>query len=145
TFWSISRSTLSGGSCSTWRVYCLLSFCTASFVAGGLVSISLPANASTYLSGGSDGFFVPVLAKIISCWSRRFLPFQNSWLLRQIRLALTMPTCPWAAGLRSGTCFSVYTSTRDTKMLYTLLNELSPSLRRWAPRQMFSRAALYCL
>ena len=33
-----------------------------------------------------------------------------------------MPTMPCAAGESCGTCFSVYTSTRDTKMLYTLLN-----------------------
>jgi hypothetical protein len=55
-----------------------------------------------------------------------------------------MPTNPWAAGERSGTCFSVYTSTRDTKMLYTLLNPFRPFLRRCAPRQTLSRAISYC-
>ena len=47
--------------------------CTASLVAGGLVSMSQPANASTYFQGGSFGFLVPVLAKIISCLQRQFL------------------------------------------------------------------------
>ena len=60
---------------------------------------------------------MPVLAKMISCLSGRFLSFQNSWFIRHIRLALTMPTIPCACATRSGTCFSVYTSTRETKML----------------------------
>ena len=79
--------------------------------------MSLPANASTYFHGGSSFFFVPVLAKIISCFSGSPLSAQNCWFSCQIRLALTMPTCPCAAGDRSGTCFSVYTSSRLTKML----------------------------
>ena len=102
---------------STWRVKVRPLSCTASLVAGGFVSMSEPANASTYFHGGSFGFFVPVLAKIISCLSGSFLSAQNSWFIFQMRLALTMPTCPWAAGDSVGTCFSVYTSSRLTKML----------------------------
>src|SRR3954467_12252408 len=96
-------------------------FSTASLVAGGLVSMSLPAKASTYFQGGSSGFLVPVLAKIISCASGVFLSDQNLRLAAQMRLALTMPTWPWAAGESCGTAFSVQTSSRETKMLYTLL------------------------
>ena len=33
--------------------------------------MSEPAKASTYFHGGSSGFFVPVLAKIISCFERQ--------------------------------------------------------------------------
>jgi hypothetical protein len=69
--------------------------------------MSLPANAETYLSGGSCGFLVPVLAKIISCCSGRSLSDQKSQFSRQICLAFTMPTRPWAASEREGTCFSV--------------------------------------
>ena len=69
--------------------------------------MSEPANASTYFQGGSSGFFVPVLAKIISCLSGSFLSAQKRWFICQMRLALTMPTCPWACGDSSGTCFSV--------------------------------------
>ena len=43
--------------------------------------MSEPAKASTYFHGGSAGFFVPVLAKIISCLSGSFLPAQNSWFM----------------------------------------------------------------
>src|SRR5437764_152651 len=53
--------------------------------------MSLPANASTYLSGGSLGFLVPVLAKMISCFSRKPLSFQKSWFIRHMSLALTIP------------------------------------------------------
>ena len=38
----------------------------AALILGGLVSMSEPANASTYFHGGSLGFLVPVLAKMIS-------------------------------------------------------------------------------
>ena len=100
-----------------FRVYCLFSFCTASLVAGGLVWMSLPASASTYLSAGSLGSLVPVEAKMISCFSGRFLPFQNSWFRFHYRFTFTIPTCPCASGDRSLTFFSVYTSTRLTKML----------------------------
>ena len=62
-------------------------FSTASLVAGGLVSMSLPAKAATYFQGGSLGFLVPVLAKIISWASGSFLPCQNSRFSRQIRFA----------------------------------------------------------
>ena len=69
--------------------------------------MSLPARASTYLSGGSLGFLVPVLAKMISCCNGRFLSFQNCWFSCQSRLALTIPTNPCAAGDSVGTYFSV--------------------------------------
>ena len=79
--------------------------------------MSLPAKAATYFQAASSGFLVPVLAKIISCFSGSFLSAQNWWLSCQIRLALTMPTMPCAAGDRPGTFSAVYTSSRLTKML----------------------------
>ncbi len=79
--------------------------------------MSLPARAATYLSAGSSFFLVPVLAKMISCCSRSPLSDQNCWFICHSRLALTMPTMPWASLLSVGTFFSVYTSTRLTKML----------------------------
>ena len=45
-----------------------------------------------------SGFFVPVLAKMISCCSGSFLSAQNCWFICQMRLALTMPTMPCACG-----------------------------------------------
>ncbi len=69
--------------------------------------MSLPAKAATYLSGGSCGFLVPVLAKIISCCSGRPLSDQNAQFSCQICFAFTIPTRPWAASEREGTCFSV--------------------------------------
>ena len=71
-------------------------------MAGGLVWMSLPANASTYLSGGSAGFFTPVLAKTISCCSRRFLSFQNSWFARQTSLGVHDADLPLGGGAQVG-------------------------------------------
>src|SRR6516162_810798 len=53
---------------------------SSSFVMSTFVSMSEPANASTYFHAGSDFFFVPVLAKTISCLSDSFLSAQNCWL-----------------------------------------------------------------
>ena len=64
--------------------------------------MSLPASAATYFHGGSSGFFVPVLAKMISCRSGVGRVDQNSWFACQIRFAPTMPTCPCAAGDKFG-------------------------------------------
>ena len=74
---SISANTAASGSLSTWRVKVCPLFCTASFVAGGFVSMSLPANAATYFHAGSEAFLVPVLAKIISWASGVLWPAQN--------------------------------------------------------------------
>src|SRR5262245_38805103 len=61
---SISASTSAGGIWSTWDVIIRPEASTSSLVAGGLVSMSEPAKASTYFQWGSSGFFVPVLANI---------------------------------------------------------------------------------
>ena len=109
---SISASTSAGGSSSIWRVKVRPLFCTASLVAGGLVSMSEPAKASTYFHGGSSGFFVPVLAKIISCFSGSFLSAQNSLVHLPDALGVDDADLPLGrAATGRGTCFSVYTST----------------------------------
>src|SRR5262249_32713686 len=55
---SIAASTSAGGRRSIWRVKVRPPACTRSLVAGGLVSMSEPAKASTYFHGGSSGFLV---------------------------------------------------------------------------------------
>ena len=104
---SISSIAGAAGSRSTCRVKTQSLLATASFVAGGFVWMSLPAKASTYFHGGSDGYFVPVLAKTISCRSGVDRRLQYCWFSAQIRLALRMPTMPCAAGESCGTAFSV--------------------------------------
>ena len=69
----MSASTSAGGIWSTMRRNVRPLASTAAFVAGGFVWMSLPASASTYFQGGSLGFFVPVLAKMISCLQRQVL------------------------------------------------------------------------
>ena len=103
-----------------------------------------PANASTYFHGGSSGFFVPVLAKIISCFSVSPLSAQNSLVQPPDALGVHDADLPLRRRRQVGhVLLGVHVQPADEDAVDGL--HVRPCRRAaGCPRQQASRAAMYC-